>query len=203
MCNRRLLVASLWGSLLFLPLLFNQQAPAQQASGRPKKVLTPEQKVYQQQWKEYMVKRHTLQAHAKQVFEAEMVREKAKNCPNAGSTYDYNICFSKQVTITEENLKSYESDIRELMASAPRMSGESETNMRGPAGPNLTSAQLTGEFDAVEQSWRQYRDTACTAAFHQFGGGTGGPSFQMQCGLRLSRSHMRELDMIYDGKLHR
>src|SRR5438552_3076348 len=104
MCNRRLLVASLRGSLLFLPLLFSQQAPAQQASGRPKKVLTPEQKVYQQQWKEYMVKRHILQAHAKQVFEAEMVREKAKDCPNAGSTYDDNICFSKQVTITEENL---------------------------------------------------------------------------------------------------
>src|SRR5947209_9253324 len=90
MWNRRLPMASLCGSLLFLPLLLNQQASDQQASRRPKKVLTPEQQVYQQQRKEYMAKRQTLQAQAKQVFDAEMAREKVTDCPNADSTYDFN-----------------------------------------------------------------------------------------------------------------
>jgi uncharacterized protein YecT (DUF1311 family) len=53
----------------------------------------------------------------------------------------------------------------------------------------------------VEQSWWQYREVACAAAFHQFDGGTGGPSFQLECKLKLARDHMRELSLIYGGEL--
>jgi len=38
---------------------------------------------------------------------------------------------------------------------------------------------------------------ACSATHHQFDGGSGGPSFEMQCRLMLARDHMRELKMIY------
>jgi len=202
MGHKRLLAITLCGGFVLLPLAFSQQGSDGQSPAKPKKVLTPEQKVYQQQWKEYMVKHQSLQAQAKEVFDAEMAREKAGDCPEAKTTYDFNICYGKQAAITEENLKSFEGIIRELMAPQPQMPGQPVNEMHGPAGPSPTPEQVTEEFDRVEQDWRQYRETARTAAFHQFDGGTGGPSFQMECELRLTRGHMRELDMIYGSDLH-
>jgi hypothetical protein len=35
-----------------------------------------------------------------------------------------------------------------------------------------------------------------------FDGGTGGPSFDLECRLKLTRNHMRELDLIYGEDLH-
>jgi uncharacterized protein YecT (DUF1311 family) len=200
--HRCLLAITLCGGFVLLPHGFGQQGSDQQTPARPKKVLTPEQRVYQQQWKEYMAKRQSLQAQAKQVFDTEMAREKASDCPEAKTTYDFNICYGDQVATTDQNLKSYEGIIRELMASQPQMPGEPTTEMHGPGGPSLTPKQIAEEFDRVEQDWRQYREKACTAAFHQFDGGTAGPSFEMECKLKLTRGHMRELDMIYGEDLH-
>jgi uncharacterized protein YecT (DUF1311 family) len=79
-----------------------------------------------------------------------------------------------------------------------------ETNLpaHGMAGPSLSGEQLATEFERVEQSWRQYREVACAAAQHQWEGGTGGPSFEMECELKLARDHLRELHMIYGQELH-
>jgi uncharacterized protein YecT (DUF1311 family) len=167
------------------------------------KVLTPEQQTYQQQYQQWSAHHRELQAQAKQIFDAEMAREKAGDCPNAGSTYDFNVCYGKQVDTTEANLKIFEATLHDLLAPAPEMPGEPTAPPPGPAGPSLTSAQLTAEFESVERVWKQYRDTACTAAFHQFGGGTGGPSFEAECWVKFTRDHMRELDTIYGGALHR
>jgi uncharacterized protein YecT (DUF1311 family) len=60
----------------------------------------------------------------------------------------------------------------------------------------------TNEFDALEKAWQQFRELACTAAFHQFDGGSGESSFQIECELKLTRDHMRELDLIYGSDLH-
>jgi len=193
---KRLFAATLSGGFFFLPLCFSQQSPA-----RPEKILTPEQKALQQKDMEYRAKRHSLQAQARQIFDAEMAHEKAGDCPDAQTTVDFNICYGKQAAITEQNLKSIEGIIRELLAPPPRMPGQPEADTPGSAGISLTPVHLLEEFDRVEQSWRQYRETACTAAFHQFSGGTGGPSFELQCELMLARSHMRELEMIYGQAL--
>jgi uncharacterized protein YecT (DUF1311 family) len=193
----------LFGILILLPRFFGQQDTPQVESAHPRKVLTPEQKVYQQQEREFIAKRQVLQAQAKQIYDAEMAREKSVDCPDAQTTYDFNVCYGKQGTITDQNLSSFEGIIRELLAPGPAMpAAETGEPVRGIAGPALTPQQLSAEFDRVEQSWRQYRDAACTAAFHQFGGGTGGPSFELQCELKLTRNHIRELDMIYGNDLH-
>jgi uncharacterized protein YecT (DUF1311 family) len=163
-----------------------------------RKTLTPEQQEYQREWRAYMAKRPGLQAGAKRIFDAEMARENAGACPDRVTTYDINVCLGKEVTTTDANLKSYEDRIRELIASAPEMPGAPAS---GPAGPSLTSAQLAAAFDQVRQTWEQYRETACTAAFHQFSGGTGGQSFEMECRLKLDRDHMRELSLVYGGDL--
>ena len=183
----------------FLPLLTGQKSS--QSPPRPKKVLTPEQKAFQQEWKDWSAKHQALQAQAKQVYDAEMAREKAGDCPNAQTTYDFNICYGQQTKITDASLHSYEDIIRQLMIPGPQFPGQSPPPP-GPGGPSLTPDQLSAEFDHVEQLWQQYRDTACTAALHQFDGGTGGPSFEAECELKLMRNHMRELDMIYGSDLH-
>jgi hypothetical protein len=47
-------------------------------------------------------------SQAKQVFDTEMSRENAGDCPDAKTDYDFNVCYGKQLTITDQNLKSYE-----------------------------------------------------------------------------------------------
>jgi hypothetical protein len=195
--NGRVWAATLCASFA-LPLLFlGQEGPA-----IPKKGPTPEQEAYRQ----YLAEHHGLQTQAKQVFDTEMAREKARDCPDAQSDYDFNLCYGKQLTITNQNLKRYEGFIRGLIAAPPQVSGQPavETNLsaNGIVGPVLSSPEFEREFERVEQSWEQYSEVACSAAFHQFGGGTGGPSFQLECKLKLARDHMRELNMIYGEELH-
>jgi uncharacterized protein YecT (DUF1311 family) len=138
-----------------------------------------------------------LEAQAKQILDTEMAREKADACPNASSTYEIKVCYGKQIDVTEENLKSFEATIRDLLAPGPQLPGEPVVPPPGPEGPSLTAAREQAELDKVEQVWRQYREAACGAAFHQYAGGSLSPIVEAQCYLRLARGHMRELRMIY------
>lgn len=149
-----------------------------------------------------MVKRLSLQEQSKKVFDAEIAHENAGDCPEAESTYDLNICFGKQVAITEQNLKMYEGFIRELLAPAPTPPSQPASETPAVAGPALTPEQPVEEFDRLEQSWQKYRGMACAVAFHQFEGGTGGASFELECDLKLTHNHFRELEMIYGEDLH-
>jgi uncharacterized protein YecT (DUF1311 family) len=193
----RLLALILFALFLFSPVSFCQQGADQPVSPAPKKDFTPEQKAYQQKEKEYEAQRQSLQAQAKQVFAAEMAREKAGDCADASSTSGFDTCFDKQLTAADQSLKSYEYIIRKLQAGPPQMPGTPTDPTDESDGPVLSPEQLVAEFDQVELLWGRYRESACKAAFHQFEGGTGAPSFEMQCQLKLTRDHLRELDMIY------
>lgn len=171
----------------------------QQSDTNPKKVLTPEQQAYQEELKRVRAERDRLRAAAKQAFDGEMAREKAGDCPAAQTTYDFNMCYSKQNAITGENYKAYTGAVRALLGlKYPLAPGVKEGPLPpGPAGPQLTPEENVTEFDKTESLWAAYKEAECTVAFHQFGGGTGGPSAEMECRLRLMRSHMRDLDSIY------
>lgn len=174
----------------------------QQNTPRPKKVLTPEQQEYQRQLKSVWAKRNDLRAKADEAFNREMALEKAGDCPDASNTLEFNQCFDKVLLITNENLKEYEEAIRETLALVyPTMPGTSPHSV-GIAGPILTPEQSAAELDQTEQQWGAYRKSACGSVFHQFEGGTGGPSAELECEIRLARNHMRELAGIYDLKLH-
>lgn len=188
-------VLLLLGSLMALTV----SCPSQTNPNLPKKILTPEQQAYQQKLKEVRVKRDSLQAEAGRLFESEMAREKAGDCSDAGTTYDFNVCFGKAVDLTDRNLRAYQSALRDLLS----LEYPEPQPTTGPAGPVQTPAQSAEEFDRVEKAWLSYLDIAGSAAFHQFGGGTGGPSAEMECHLRLVRNHMRELDGIYFMLLHK
>ena len=180
---------------LFVPG-FSQQPPSE-----TKKILTPEQQALQQQIRDLDAKRATLRAQAKQAFDAEMARAKGGDCKTANNTYEFNVCFGKAAEAADQNLKSYEDAIRALLGlKYPDLTGRPP--VPGPAGPALTPEQEVAGFDRVEQLWHSYLDASTSAAFHQFGGGTGGPSFEMETHLRLVRSHMTELDNLYGMLLH-
>ena len=71
-------------SLAFLCLA--SHALSQQGQPAHHKVLTPEQQAYQQELKAYEARQQQLHSQAKQIFEAEMAREKADDdCAAAGS----------------------------------------------------------------------------------------------------------------------
>ncbi len=178
-------------ALTFPVCCFSQQPPS-----RPKKVLTPQQQLLQQEMREVGVKREILRAQAKQAFDAEMAHQKAGDCPDAQNTYQFNVCYGKAAAATDQSLTTYEDAIRNLLdLRYPNLTGQPP--MPGPAGPNQTPEDAVAEFDRMEDLWHSYLDTAATAAFHQFGGGTGGPSFSMETHLRLVRSHMLELNDLY------
>jgi len=199
-------------------LVVSLSAVAQQSQPQPKKIFTPEQQEYQQELKEFFAKRESLQAEAKRPFDAEMLRENAGachkaegtyafdecDCQDAKSTYDFNVCYGKETSITSQNLKDYEEAISKLLAlKYPDFPGLPAINAPGPVGSDLTAEQNVSEFDKVKQAWHSYMDAACTAALHRYGGGTGSPSFEMECRLRLMRDHMRELNFIYSLMLHK
>jgi hypothetical protein len=178
--------------------------PAQRDPGRQEKVLTPEQKVYQQALKQASAERQRLRAQAKQAFDAEMAQEKAEDCPNARTTYEINVCLSKESGITDGNYKSYAEAVRALLSlKEPPLPGQqAEPVHAGTMGPELTPEQQAAEFDGLEATWKPYSEAVCTATFHQFGGGTAGPAAEGECRLRMTRQHMRDLDQVYFGLLH-
>lgn len=195
--------------LLLLCLLAPISAlAAQQDAPKPKKVLTPEQQTYQQELKQFRDELERLRTVAKQAFDAEMARdkasEKAGDCPDANTTTDMEICLGREGKTTDGNYKMYAGAIRSMLGlKEPIFPGSDEEQPQtGPAGPILTSDQLVAEFDNTEHLWESYRDAQCTAAFHQFEGGTGGPSAEAQCELTLTRRHMRDLDDVYDMMLN-
>lgn len=198
----RILIVALCAAFVFVPICSGQQSADKPAMPAPAKALTPQQQAYQKEWQQYSAKRQSLQVQAKQILYTEMGREQHGDCTTSNTTAEFNDCFDQRLQETEANLKNFEDIIRQLQSGLPQMPGSAEEPTAGPAGPAFTPQQQAAEFDRLEQAWQNYREVACTAAFHQFDGGSGAPSFQMQCQLKLTRDHMRELDLVYGIDLH-
>jgi hypothetical protein len=181
--------------LLCIALSLSSLGVSRQVPIPREKALTPEQQALQQKARVVAAERDTLRAQAKQTFDAEMVRQKAGDCPDANTTYDANVCYGKAVGVTGQNLQTYEAAIRNLLGLKSNFTGQ--LPIAGPAGPQSTPPEVA-DFDRMEALWHSYLDAAKGAAFHQFGGGTGGPSFAMVSYLQLVRSHMAELNGLYD-----
>ena len=187
--------------LLLLSILASSLG-GQEVTTRPKKVLSPEQQAFQAKLPSYYATLDKLRSTAKQALDAELAREKAGDCLNAQSTYEFNVCFGDALAATEKNFKTYEGALRDLAElQFPTMEGDSR-NAAGAGGPVEETEQSVASFKHMEDLWQAYLDAAARIAFGNFGGGTGGPSFELQTRIRLIRGHMRELDTLYDMRLH-
>lgn len=183
--------------LLFILLCISTTVhAATQQQTHPKKVLTPEQQEYQQKSKQINAERKTLRADAKEVFDTEMAREKAPECPDAQTTVDIEICLGQESDITQANFQKYINAIRSMLGlKEPVFPGAQQTSS---TPGQLSPDQFVPEFDQTEKTWESYRDAECTAAFHQFFGGSGGPPAQVECQLKMTRERMRDLNSVYN-----
>ena len=128
-----------------------------------------------------------------------MARQKTGDCREATTTFAIGECLAKETATTAMNYKAYTGALRSLLG--PVYPGDEDT-APGPSGKPLTSKDIVKEFDATEAAWQKYREALCRAAADQFLGGT---IFYLEggyCELMLVRSHMREIDTIYNMRLH-
>jgi uncharacterized protein YecT (DUF1311 family) len=191
-----ILVLTLCASLVTAGVCSPQQDEGRRSSPEQAKVSIPQQGDYQQQW------RQRLQVQAKLIFDAEAERERSGDCPTSSTTFEFDNCFVQRLEQTATNLEQFDGIIRQLQLGSPQISGAASDPTAGSGGQELTPAQYAAEFDALENTWQQFRELACTAAFQQFDGGSGASSFRIECELKLTHDHMCELDLIYGSDLH-
>lgn len=147
--------------------------------------------------KEFWAQRDLFRKQAKAALDREMTREKAGDCPDARTTYDQNICLSKEIDATNANYKAYVGALRSLLGlKGPWKAAES-----GPTGKPLSEEETVKQFDEVEVMWQRYNKAQTSAVFDNYRGGTIAPIMAAACDLQLMRNHMRELDGIYDPML--
>jgi uncharacterized protein YecT (DUF1311 family) len=140
----------------------------------------------------FSAQRDQLVQHAAMTFDREMEREKAGDCPNVVTTYDENVCLGQEVATTTANYKDYADTLRSLMG----LRDSSAIVADGPTGTPPTPDEMAKEFDRIETAWDAYRTVLCSAAYHQYRGGTIAPSIELSCNLRAMRTHIRELGGI-------
>jgi hypothetical protein len=146
--------------------------------------------------------RHLLQAQAKLIFDAEAERERSGDCTTSRTSSEFDSCFDQRLEQTATRPEKFDGINRQSQIGSPRIFSSATETTAGSAGQERMPAQYAAEFDGVENAWRQFRELACRAAFHQFDGGTGASGFQIPCEPKLTRDHMLELDLIDGSDLH-
>jgi len=136
------------------------------------------------------------QRDAKTIFDREMSREKAGDCPKADNTRALNQCLSGEIGATRANYKAYMGVLRSMLEA------RGDNDLTGPTGKPLSGAALVKQFDEVAAMWETYRQAQCSAAFDNYKGGTLASTMEARCELLLLRSHMRDVDRIYYDLLH-
>lgn len=188
-------------ALMCLPVLLTPALLAGQNTAAPKKALTPDQQESQLKFRNYLAQREALQKKAMRAFTAEAARGKSGECKHAGNTRAAEICLEKESEITAKNYSTFTEAIRELLVLPNPQSDQPAAS--APTGTPKSAEELTREFDDLQSAWQQYRKLGTAAAYDQYKGGTGAPVFSIETDQELVRSHMRELNTIYDGLLHR
>jgi uncharacterized protein YecT (DUF1311 family) len=120
------------------------------------------------------------QEAAKKAFQSEIAQE-GKDCANASTTYDENMCIGKVSDTTEQHFDTFYQNLLSLLAADPNNQAR------------LKAAQTT---------WLKYRDESCSAISDFYKGGTIRPSAVVRCQIALTRSRMRDLNNLYYIPLH-
>ena len=122
-----------------------------------------------------------LQARALAAVQAERARAKQPLCPKAMNTVENNLCYQRELGISDGNY-------RKLVLAVGAM-------LRSHDEAKAAPTRIT--FDDAETAWSKYRDAACDADGAWNEGGTIRPSAEMGCKITLVRHHMDELWALY------
>ena len=148
-----------------------------------------------EQWRE---QRNALRVQAQTALDSETTRGKAKMCPQANNTREWEICLAAEGATTQANYDAFAGAIRAMIALAPPSHSQPTS---GPQGLPRSTNELVAQFDLLEAESKQYRKDAARAAFDQFEGGSGAPPFELEAEVRLLRLHMQEIAFLYGEEL--
>jgi uncharacterized protein YecT (DUF1311 family) len=109
------------------------------------------------------------------------VSQIGKDCPDARSTADENSCISIVEQQTRTDFAAFYGSLHSLLQPSP---------------------DAMGRLDSSQEAWEHYAQKACDdiASFYQRA--AIGPSSIAICRIQLTRSRMRDLDVLYYTTLH-
>jgi len=116
-------------------------------------------------------------------YKREMARQKNGFCHTAETTAAMNDCYSKELSVTEQNYSEYIHSIGELLRINPVW--------------RLSGSHGYREFELAEAAWKTYKEQTCAAIEQQDDGASGAPTDRLTCDLTLTDNHMQELAKTY------
>jgi len=140
------------------------------------------------EWKEFYAKQQGFQQKGTDALNLEKELEKRDECKNALSTLDFGECISREFGQTQQNYLAYVRAIGGLVRLNPP--GEAT-----PGGGNEPDAGKA--LDSAEALWIRYRDAECESVGNQYWGGSMRPGAIMECRVKLTQYHIRDLAEFY------
>jgi uncharacterized protein YecT (DUF1311 family) len=101
-------------------------------------------------------------------------------CNKLSTTAQEASCFHKAAEIADQELNRLYARIRSVLPPGDLI--------------DLTEAQ---------RAWMSYRDLTCTAEYHLYGGGTGGPVTRLACVAAITQERTATLKTTYDWRLRK
>ena len=135
---------------------------------------SPEEKAFQARQAE-------LAAKIKGVLALEDDRARQDRCQHtgSGSTVEFENCISNEFKRTD---RDYMTLVLTLGAYL---------RLQEPGTPPVKPGRLS--FDDAETGWQTYRAQICEAVYQTYGIGTAGPGAFVDCKVKVTQSHMKEV----------
>jgi hypothetical protein len=143
-------------------------------------------------WDAFYAKQTKIRQQGREALERQRTQSKGQLCDEAGKSEAGGIeiadCLNGELKSTNQDYLTYERAISELLQlPTPDEAGQK------------TPKRLS--FDAAEESWQRYRDQTCTSMATQWADVQSSIAAG-DCRLRLTWSHMHELDSLYGDLWH-
>ncbi len=135
---------------------------------------SPEEKVFQ-------AKQAELAAKIKGVLALEEDRARQDRCAHtvSGNNLEFQTCISNEFKRTDHD---YTTLVLTLGAYL---------RLQEPGSPPVKPGRIS--FDEAETGWQTYREQICDAVYQTYGLGTAGPGAFVDCKVKVTQSHMKEL----------
>lgn len=101
-------------------------------------------------------------------------------CNKPSTTADEASCFAKASETADRNLNVFYARVRSVLSLEER-----------------------NELLEAQRAWLKYRDLTCTAEYHLYGRGTGGPVTRLACLSAVTQERVNTLKVTYGWRLEK
>ena len=131
--------------------------------------------------KQFEARQTELVTKIKGVLALEADRAREDRCAHtvSGGNVEFQNCISNEFARTD---RDYTTLVLTLGAYL---------RLREPGSPPVKPGRIS--FDDAETGWQTYRTQICDSVYQTYGLGTAGPGAYVDCKVKLTQSHMKEL----------